>query len=269
MVCVSCGHKATVKEYLSWKRGSTQGNRGKLPSGHIVIACPLCDTEMAWDSITGRIVAATPSESSPQGNRPGRFHRRVEEPDGFNGKAVTSRRISQILYWIGVGLAATLNWKTVAALHPIDWILLFVIFGSFSYGMHVGAFRQALSLSVWVLAMLGAAQLGPWLSEWMAAILSVENVSVFLGQIIIFVVALLILAPLSKSLTNALLRRGFHGGLFLGGVLALVFACFLVLLVVLVLRLTPLSESSLYWDSKVIQLFDPLVTSVVSKTIRS
>jgi hypothetical protein len=55
--CVGCGYEATFNDYLLWKRNGKRGNRGKLPSGHIVIACPECDTEMRWDSLLGRVDA--------------------------------------------------------------------------------------------------------------------------------------------------------------------------------------------------------------------
>jgi len=55
VICPTCGFNGTVKEYLSWKKNGKQGNRGKLPSGHIVIACPECDTEIRWDSLTGNV----------------------------------------------------------------------------------------------------------------------------------------------------------------------------------------------------------------------
>ena len=61
--CVTCGYQATVKEYLSWRKNGKRGNRGKLPSGHIVIACPECDTEMRWDSLLGTVDAMTERSS--------------------------------------------------------------------------------------------------------------------------------------------------------------------------------------------------------------
>ena len=53
--CVTCGYRDSFKGFSQWKRNGARGLRGKLPSGHIVIACPKCGTEMIWDSLSGRV----------------------------------------------------------------------------------------------------------------------------------------------------------------------------------------------------------------------
>ena len=55
--CPRCNRSGTFERITSyWKNKGKQPTLGKLESGHIVIACPKCKSEMVWDSLTGKIV---------------------------------------------------------------------------------------------------------------------------------------------------------------------------------------------------------------------
>ena len=55
--CPRCNRSGTFEGITSyWQNKGKQPTLGKLESGHIVIACPKCKSEMVWDSLTGKIV---------------------------------------------------------------------------------------------------------------------------------------------------------------------------------------------------------------------
>jgi len=55
--CPRCNRSGTFEGITSyWQNKGKQPTLGKLESGHIVIACPKCKSEIAWDSLTGKIV---------------------------------------------------------------------------------------------------------------------------------------------------------------------------------------------------------------------
>ncbi len=52
-VCPHCNRTDTLRGFASWEMGGVRGLRGKLASGHIVIACPACGGEFKYDSLSG------------------------------------------------------------------------------------------------------------------------------------------------------------------------------------------------------------------------
>jgi hypothetical protein len=55
--CPRCNRSGTFEGITSyWQNKGKQPTLGKLESGHIVIACPKCKSELVWDSLTGKIV---------------------------------------------------------------------------------------------------------------------------------------------------------------------------------------------------------------------
>jgi hypothetical protein len=53
--CPSCGHSDTFRRFGTWEEGGQRGLRGKLPSGHIVVACQKCRNELKYDSLSGKL----------------------------------------------------------------------------------------------------------------------------------------------------------------------------------------------------------------------
>jgi len=53
--CSACGHSDTFRKFGTWEEGGERGLRGKLPSGHIVVACPKCKKELKYDSLSGKL----------------------------------------------------------------------------------------------------------------------------------------------------------------------------------------------------------------------
>lgn len=53
--CPSCGHSDTFRRFANWEDGQERGLRGKLSSGHIVVACQKCRKELRYDSLSGKL----------------------------------------------------------------------------------------------------------------------------------------------------------------------------------------------------------------------
>lgn len=57
--CPSCGRADTLRGFATWEKDGQRGLRGKLPTGHIVVACPDCRKEFKWDSLSGKASVLT------------------------------------------------------------------------------------------------------------------------------------------------------------------------------------------------------------------
>lgn len=55
VTCPYCSHSAIFREFATWEQDGERGLRGKLPSGHIVVACLKCKKESKYDSLSGKL----------------------------------------------------------------------------------------------------------------------------------------------------------------------------------------------------------------------
>ena len=72
MTCPACGFSDTLRGFAAWEEDGERGLRGKLPSGHIVVACPKCRRELRYDSLSGTcdILSRSASETSLTTHQP-------------------------------------------------------------------------------------------------------------------------------------------------------------------------------------------------------
>ena len=60
--CPNCGHLGTMRDFGTWEKDGEKGLRGKLPTGHIVVACPACRKELKYDSIWNKLTILTEAD---------------------------------------------------------------------------------------------------------------------------------------------------------------------------------------------------------------
>ena len=53
--CPECDYSDTLRAFASWEKDGKRGLRGKLPTGHLVVACPGCGTEVKYDPLSGKV----------------------------------------------------------------------------------------------------------------------------------------------------------------------------------------------------------------------
>ena len=49
--CPYCGHKDTVKNFMTWEKDNLRGALGKTPEGFIMILCPKCRNHIKYDTL--------------------------------------------------------------------------------------------------------------------------------------------------------------------------------------------------------------------------
>lgn len=52
--CPKCNYSDTLRAFASWEKDGKRGLRGKLATGHLVVACPECATEVKYDPLSGK-----------------------------------------------------------------------------------------------------------------------------------------------------------------------------------------------------------------------
>ena len=85
--CPECGHVDSGRGFFTWDMDGKKGFRGKLRSGHTVIACPICDTEMTWDPLKGRIDGVIEKDRNQEAERKKRYEASVVELERVTNKA--------------------------------------------------------------------------------------------------------------------------------------------------------------------------------------
>lgn len=254
--CLNCGFRASAKEFLTWEASDRKGNRGKLPSGHIVMACPKCDTEMAWNSITGKFVEIiNPGLSIPRSEKSPLQNSR-ESASGY-------RNIALWMFWIGCAGAAIVYWNQLSKLPAIDLLIIAGFLISFALGMYRGLIRETISTVSWVAALWLAFGYGPTAGAWIDPVIQNQQLAAFLGTVIVFVGAVVLLAVLGGYLVRGLEAIGMSGGIFFGGLLGAAKMIVITVVVLLVLESTNTTNEDWYSVSVLVPFFDPVIDSIL------
>jgi DNA-directed RNA polymerase subunit RPC12/RpoP len=55
VTCPYCSYSTTFREFATWEEGGKRGLLGKLPSGHLIVACLRCKRKSKYDSLSGKL----------------------------------------------------------------------------------------------------------------------------------------------------------------------------------------------------------------------
>lgn len=143
-----------------------------------------------------------------------------------------------------------------------DYAVLTILLASVLLGLWRGVVSELLALAAWVVAFLVAREMAAQVAGWLGAYvtepglrLAAAYVLVFVGVLIVFAVARMLVSLMLKAVGLGLLDR------LLGGAFGVLRGGVVVLVAVLVAGMTPLPKTE-WWRNAV--LAPPLETAVIA-----
>ncbi len=144
-----------------------------------------------------------------------------------------------------------LNWA--------DWVILGIVTLSTAVSVVRGFVKEALSLVSWALAFIIARMFYVNLATLLESLISAPSIRLLVAFAILFVATLIIGALLNHLISALVKTTGLSGtDRVLGTVFGLVRGVILVVVVVALLRLTPVTQDAWWSDSSLIPHFEKL-----------
>jgi len=142
----------------------------------------------------------------------------------------------------------------------LDIAILVVIALSALFGVTRGLVREALSLGGWVLATWVALEFSPWLSDLMAAAITIVSLRFFVAFVLLFIVTLVLAAILNHLISQAVRKSSLSGtDRALGGLFGLLRGVVLIGVLVWLAGFTKLPHQMGWEHSKLASYFEQTV----------
>ncbi len=145
----------------------------------------------------------------------------------------------------------------MAALNWFDYAIIATLALSVLVGVWRGFIGEVLALVCWVLAFWVAWMFGPLLADQFSASISVPSVRVMLGYLVCFVAVLIAGAIVSYLVRKLVSGSGLSGtDRLLGMVFGLVRGFALVVLVIVLMKFTPVVRDDWWQNSRMLPTFE-------------
>jgi len=138
----------------------------------------------------------------------------------------------------------------------VDWLIAFIIIVSSLLSLMRGFLKEALSMVMWVVALLVAWMFGGSLAQYFTGFLDIPSLRLILACVILFIVTLLVGSLLTKLLDRLLNANGPDSiGRLLGMVFGAARGALLVVLIIGLLSLLPVQQDDWWKQSLLVPHF--------------
>lgn len=139
-----------------------------------------------------------------------------------------------------------------------DWIIVAIIALSVLIGLWRGLIREAMSLAVWLAALIAAILFGHQVAQLFAAWIELPSARIALGHVSVFLLVLLVGSLLTWAVGQAVRGSGLSGTDRLFGLgFGLLRGVAIIAALILVLGYTPMPQDPWWQQSQLIPQFEP------------